>query len=73
MVQAFVMSTHGRPIASPSQAPVAKLHKAIPEDELHLRDAVAELASGAYVDLTHEQLEHWAATGEFPWTDESLG
>jgi len=34
---------------------------------------MAEFDRGEYIELTVEQLEHCAATGESPWPDESLG
>lgn len=45
-----------------------------PELEAELLEAMAEIDRGEYVELTLEQLDHAAATGEWPWPDdESLG
>jgi hypothetical protein len=45
-----------------------------PELEAELLEAMAEIDRGEYIELTFEQLDHAAATGEWPWPDdESLG
>ena len=36
-----------------------------------LRQAVADIERGDYIELTPKQLESWAETGELPWADES--
>jgi hypothetical protein len=36
-----------------------------------LRQAVADIERGDYLELTADQLENWADTGELPWPDES--
>jgi hypothetical protein len=47
--------------------------KADPELERELLQAMEDFESGDYVELTVEQLEHCAATGESPWPEESPG
>jgi hypothetical protein len=47
--------------------------RADPELEQELLQAMAEFERGDYIELTVEQLEHCAATGESPWPDESHG
>jgi hypothetical protein len=37
-----------------------------PEDEANVRAAIAELDRGEGVELTGEELRHWAETGEWP-------
>jgi hypothetical protein len=39
--------------------------------ERELLQAMADFENGDYIQLTVEQLEHCAATGESPWPDES--
>jgi len=39
--------------------------------ETELRQAVAEIESGNYIELTESQLER-CVDGEWPWPDESL-
>lgn len=36
-----------------------------------LRQAIAEIERGEHIEITHEQLEAWAETGELPWPDAS--
>jgi hypothetical protein len=44
------------------------------ELEAELLEAMAQIDRGEYLELTFEQLDHAAATGEWPWPDdESLG
>jgi hypothetical protein len=45
-----------------------------PELEAELLEAMGEIDRGDYFELTPEQLDRAAATGEWPWPDdESLG
>ena len=39
--------------------------------ESEVRQAVADIERGDYLELTADQLENWADTGELPWPDES--
>jgi hypothetical protein len=39
--------------------------------ESELRQAVADIERGDCIELTPDQLETWAETGELPWQDES--
>jgi hypothetical protein len=41
--------------------------------EQELLRAMEDFDRGDYIELTFEQLEHCAATGESPWLDESHG
>jgi hypothetical protein len=44
------------------------------EVEAEIIEAMAEFDRGEYIELTREQLEHAATTGEWPWPeDESRG
>jgi len=47
--------------------------EADPDLERELLRAMEDFERGAYIELTVEQLEHCAATGESPWPDESHG
>lgn len=38
-----------------------------PQDSHHVLEGLKEAARGEGVTLTREQLERWAATGEWPW------
>ena len=40
------------------------------ELEAELLEAMAQIDRGDYVGLTFEQLDHAAATGEWPWPDD---
>ena len=45
-----------------------------PELEAEIVEAMAEFDRGEYIELTREQLDHAASTGEWPWAkDESRG
>jgi hypothetical protein len=57
--------------ATPSAPAPRRVAKADPELERELLQAMRDFDRGAYIELTVEQLEHCAATGESPWTDES--
>lgn len=48
-----------------------RVAQAAPDLEEELRQAMADFERGDYIELTPEQLEHCAATGESPWPDES--
>ncbi|HEX3594474.1 MAG TPA: hypothetical protein VHU80_05210 [Polyangiaceae bacterium] len=47
--------------------------EADPDLERELVRAMEDFELGDYIELTVEQLEHCAATGESPWPDESHG
>jgi hypothetical protein len=47
--------------------------QADPDLERELLRAMEEFERGEYIELTVDQLEHCAATGESPWPDESRG
>ena len=61
------------PSAAPPLSIPRRVVKAAPDLEQELLQAMAEFDRGEYIELTVEQLEHCAATGESPWPDESLG
>jgi hypothetical protein len=42
-----------------------------PALEREILQAMEEFERGDYIELTVEQLDHCAATGESPWPDES--
>jgi hypothetical protein len=42
-----------------------------PDLERELAQAMEDFQRGDYIELTVEQLENCAATGEWPWPDES--
>ena len=62
-------------LAAPSvaavQAPRRVTWAADPNLEHELQQAMDDFERGDYIELTVEQLEHCAATGESPWPDES--
>ena len=47
--------------------------EADPDLERELVRAMEDFERGDYIELTVEQLQHYAATGESPWPDESHG
>ena len=53
--------------------PLRRVARADPKLEQELLRAMEEFERGEFIDLTVEQLEHCAATGESPWPDESRG
>lgn len=57
------------------QSPVpprpSRVFRAPPDLEQELLQAMQDFERGDYIELTVEQLEHCAATGESPWPDES--
>ena len=57
------------PSAGATQAP-RQVTWADADLERELRQAEEDFARGDYIELTVEQLEHCAATGESPWPDE---
>lgn len=64
------------PSLSAGTAPVRPLRRvaqADPKLEQELLRAMEEFERGEFIELTVEQLEHCAATGESPWPDESHG
>jgi hypothetical protein len=50
---------------------VRRVVAADPDLERELLQAEHDFDTGDYIELTVEQLEHCAATGESPWPDES--
>ena len=56
---------HPRSMSSPTA-------KASPSHDLEaeLRQAIVDLESGNYIELTPEQIDAWAETGEVPWPDD---
>ena len=54
------------PVPAPRQVAWAD-----PDLERELLQAMEDFKRGDYIELTVEQLEHCAATGESPWPDES--
>ena len=70
------MARPGEAQALPSTAvtpasPARRVGQADPSLERELLQAMQDFEGGDYVELTVEQLEHCAATGESPWPDES--
>jgi hypothetical protein len=67
--------THrGRGGAAASAASASIDVRVSPELEAEIVGAMAEIDRGEYLELTPEQLDHAAATGEWPWPDDaSLG
>ncbi len=57
--------------AAPSAPPLRRVAQADPDLERELLQAMQDFERGDYIELTVEQLEHCAATGESPWPDES--
>jgi len=56
----------------PTSSP-RRVVQADPNLEQELLRAMEDFERGDYIELTVEQLEHCAATGESPWPDESHG
>jgi hypothetical protein len=50
-----------------------RVAQADPDLEQELLRAMKDFERGDFIELTVEQLEHCAATGESPWRDESRG
>jgi hypothetical protein len=44
--------------------------KVSPELEADIVEGIAEFERGEYIELTREQLEHAATTGEWPWGED---
>lgn len=63
------MSAPSAKVAESARA--TRAYELSPEVERELRDAIAEIDRGEYIDLTPAQLQAWAETGELPWLDES--
>lgn len=62
------------PSAGPAPLPTMRpVVQADPDLERELLCAMEEFERGEYLELTVEQLEHCAATGESPWPEESHG
>jgi hypothetical protein len=51
---------------APRTRPNPKPVHASAEDEADIRTALAELDRGDGVELTADELQHWAETGEWP-------
>jgi len=63
-------------LAALSVAPVQPPRRvtwADPNLDHEILQAMEEFERGDYIELTVEQLEHCAATGDSPWPDESRG
>ena len=52
-------------------SPARRVIQADPALERELLQAMQDFERGDFIELTVEQLEHCAATGESPWPDES--
>jgi hypothetical protein len=70
------MAKPGESQAIPAAAAVAasaprRVAWADPDLESEFLQAMEDFERGDYIELTVEQLEHCAATGESPWPDES--
>jgi len=70
------MATPTESAPAPAVVPVPeggprRVFQADPELERELLQAMEDFERGDYIELTVEQLEHCAATGESPWPDES--
>ena len=61
------------PAAVPAPPAPRVVRPSDPELEQEFSRAMDEFERGDYVELTVEQLERCAATGESPWPDESRG
>lgn len=59
------------PLLSPVPPRSSRVSQAPPDLEQELLQAMQEFERGDYIELTVEQLQHCAATGESPWPDES--
>ena len=59
------------PSAAVSVSAPRRVAAADPDLERELLQAMEDFERGDYVELTVEQLEHCAATGESPWPEES--
>jgi hypothetical protein len=51
---------------APRTRPDSQLVRPSAEDEADLRAALTELEGGEGVELTADELRHWAETGEWP-------
>jgi hypothetical protein len=61
-------------VPSPVVAPAISARRVVaadPDLERELLQAEQDFDTGDYIELTADQLEHCAATGESPWPDES--
>ena len=61
-------------LPSPAAEPAVSARRVVaadPDLERELLQAEHDFDCGDYIELTVEQLEHCAATGESPWPDES--
>ena len=56
--------------ADAASASTAREIRVSSELEAELLEAMAQIDRGDYVELTFEQLDHAAATGEWPWPDD---
>ena len=58
-------------VGAASVVSARRVAQADPDLERELLQAMADFENGDYIELTVEQLEHYAATGKSPWLDES--
>lgn len=58
-------------VAATPASPTRRVGQADPALERELLQAMQDFERGDFIELTVEQLEHCAATGESPWPDES--
>ena len=61
-------------LPSPEAAPTTSPRRVVaadPDLERELLQAEQDFDTGDYIELSADQLEHCAATGESPWPDES--
>ena len=63
--------SHVDPSVSPAPPLARRVFQAPPDLEQELLQAMQDFERGDYIELTVEQLERCAATGESPWPDES--
>jgi hypothetical protein len=67
------MSTRSPVEASTDTGSSACVFQLDPDVEQELREAVAEIESGDFVEVTAEQLERCIVDGEWPWPSEYQG
>jgi hypothetical protein len=66
--------SEARALPSSAAEPTVSARRVVaadPDLERELLQAEHDFDCGDYIELTVEQLEHCAATGESPWPDES--
>lgn len=64
-------SSESRVEPSPVPPLPRRVFPASPDLERELLQAMQDFERGDYIELTIEELEHCAATGEWPWPGES--